>query len=617
MSWRKRAKLPIAGDATRIRPSKNSRRRAAVLIGVHVVVAAHIVHWRLTGSTLSPLEPSEAMELAKHDVVNAGLLFFAAAIVATAVAGRFFCGWGCHLVALQDFARWLLARAGIRPRPLRSRLLAFVPLIAFFYMFLWPAVYRLWHGLEFHRPRAELTTSAFWATFPGWPVAVATFLVCGFVVICFLGAKGFCTYACPYGAILGVADRLAPLRIRVTDACAGCGHCTAVCTSNVRVHEEVRTYGMVVDPGCMKCMDCVGVCPNEALYVGLGAPALGARPRPGKERPSHRPGYSWPEELALAVFFAAGFFTFRGLYGMVPFLFSLGLAAILAYLAVQLLRLAYRPNLRIRKWALKRAGVLTTTGHAFAASMVVFGAFWVHSALVQYHAFRAARLTVAADPSAENLEAAYGHLSWVHRRGLRRDSQVTVRLAGLAARTGRDETAAALYTQAISERPHLVSAYLGLGLLRAEQGHMDAAEKIFARGVAARPSNVELHYNLGLVQAMRGDAESAMSRFREALEIAPRYLEARENLAGLLCGVGRYEEGIEQFERALEIAPDAATHVLVARAHLALRDRENAEIQLRQALEIDADHAEASRMLADLTKSRAGGTRIPELPNTD
>ena len=31
---------------------------------------------------------------------------------------------------------------------------------------------------------------------------------------------------------------------------------------------------MVVDPGCMKCMDCVSVCPNDALYFGFGKPTL-------------------------------------------------------------------------------------------------------------------------------------------------------------------------------------------------------------------------------------------------------------------------------------------------------------------------------------------------------
>ena len=48
----------------------------------------------------------------------------------------------------------------------------------------------------------------FWATFPGWIVGALTFLVCGFVAVYFLGAKGFCTYACPYGAVFSCADKV-------------------------------------------------------------------------------------------------------------------------------------------------------------------------------------------------------------------------------------------------------------------------------------------------------------------------------------------------------------------------------------------------------------------------
>ena len=94
------------------------------------------------------------------------------------------------------------------------------------------------------------------------------------MTVYFLGQKGFCTYACPYGGFFGLADKLSPGKIRVTDACNQCGHCTATCTSNVLVHAEVKQYGMVVDPGCMKCMDCISVCPNDALYFGFGKPTL-------------------------------------------------------------------------------------------------------------------------------------------------------------------------------------------------------------------------------------------------------------------------------------------------------------------------------------------------------
>src|SRR5262249_34687138 len=146
-------------------------------------------------------------------------------------------------------------------------------------MFLAPIAQRVLHGDDLSARSLALTTTTFWATFPGWVMTIATFAVCGFAIVWFLGAKGFCTYGCPYGAIFGVVDQLAPVRIRVTDACEGCGHCTAVCSSNVRVHQEVRDFGAVVDPGCMKCLDCVSVCPKDALYVGIGRPALLTKPR--------------------------------------------------------------------------------------------------------------------------------------------------------------------------------------------------------------------------------------------------------------------------------------------------------------------------------------------------
>ena len=314
--------LPASPQPARtVRPSRSGRWRAAVLILVHLVIAAHVAHWLTAGETLTPVEPSEAMAFSKAGIVNAGLIFFAATIVLTAVFGRFFCGWACHVVALQDLCLWLLKKIGIRPVPLRSRLLRVVPFLAFGYMFLWPFAYRVWAGDRLDRFHVELTTPDFWATFPGWVVGAATFLVCGFAAVYFLGAKGFCTYACPYGAIFAAADRVAPMRIRVTDACSGCGHCTAVCTSNVRVHQEVRDYGMVVDSGCMKCRDCVSVCPNDALYYGAGPIPLVAAPRVARPEPRIYPLALW-EEAVLGIAFVAFFFAFRGIYGVVPFLMA-------------------------------------------------------------------------------------------------------------------------------------------------------------------------------------------------------------------------------------------------------------------------------------------------------
>ena len=97
-----------------------------------------------------------------------------------------------------------------------------------------------------------------------------------------------------------MVDRVAPGSIRVTDACEQCGHCTATCTSNVLVHQEVKHYKQVVDPGCMKCLDCVSVCPKDALYFGFGKPSLVA-PKPAK-KPRRHYDVTLVEELGMAGF---------------------------------------------------------------------------------------------------------------------------------------------------------------------------------------------------------------------------------------------------------------------------------------------------------------------------
>jgi polyferredoxin len=224
---------PLAG-AVPVKRSRAARWRAGVLIAVHVLLALHIGHWLATGSSVTPLEPSEAMEFSKEGIVNAGAVLFLLAILSTLVLGRWFCGWACHVVALQDACRWLLGKVGIRPKPVNLGLLAVVPWLAFVYMFLAPPIQRLLFGQSLAATGTHFTTSDFWATFPGLVTALVTFGVCGFAIVYLLGAKGFCTYGCPYGGIFGVVDQLAPLRIRVTDACEGCGHCTVACSLRQR-----------------------------------------------------------------------------------------------------------------------------------------------------------------------------------------------------------------------------------------------------------------------------------------------------------------------------------------------------------------------------------------------
>ena len=133
-------------------------------------MVAHVIQWWIMGKTISPIEPSEAMHTIQRGAINAGFIFFSLAILATMIFGRFVCGWGCHILALQDFCGWILKKIGLTPKPFRSRLLIYVPLIAALYMFVWPTAYKFFFRSESEPLIPEFTnhlvTTNFWETFP-------------------------------------------------------------------------------------------------------------------------------------------------------------------------------------------------------------------------------------------------------------------------------------------------------------------------------------------------------------------------------------------------------------------------------------------------------------------
>lgn len=572
------------------RPSRATRWRAGVLVLVHLLAAIHIAHWMSTGRTVTPLEPSEAMEFAKHSVVNAGLIFFAVTILSTLVLGRWFCGWACHLVALQDLSRALLIRVGMRPRPLRSRWMALMPVAAAAYMFAWPLVYRLWIGDPLEVTGVEMTREGFWDTFPTWGPAVFTFVLCGFVAVYFLGAKGFCTYACPYGAVFGVVDRLSPGRIRVTEDCVQCGHCTATCTSNVDVSREVHDYGMVVDPGCMKCMDCVTVCPENALHFGLGKPALLATRRPDP-RPA-RPRLPLVEEATAALAFAFGYFAIRGYYQERGFLLSVGIAAVFAFLVLTAVRLVRRRDVRLPGAVLKEGGKLRPLALALGGATLVLTASAVPYGLVpEVSAWRASQAWEELDgartrwfepgraPLSEGERAAAERLldnaRTVRERSGVRSLQNTMRLAWGSLFVG--DTAA--FEARLSEALRFGRAGVGLQTLAADQ------------------------------LRARGDLGRAEEAYRSVVAEVPEHVPAVVRLAELLGQAERLVEARAVVDAGLEVSPGAAP-LLAQRAVFRLieGDPEGAVVDLREALEVDPDFTEArDRLWQLLMQMNRGG----------
>ena len=460
-----------------VRKSRRGRWRAASLILVHVAVLGHVAHLKLSGSTLTPVEPSEAMATLELGYVNAGFVLFCVLILLTLVFGRFFCGWACHFIAYQDLCSWILKRFGITPRPIRSRLLLFVPLGVAFYMFGWPQIVRLLEGRAFPEFVPKFTTNDLWATLPGPGISVLTILICGFLIVYWLGSKGFCSYGCPYGAFFAFGDKFAVGRIRVTDACKGCRHCTAACTSNVLVHKEVLQYGMVIDSGCMKCMDCISVCPEGALYYGFGKPkVLASKGKRGGKGSKTRPyDFTVREELGMVFVFFVAVFAFRGVYHLLPLLLSVGMAVLCSVSVVTLYRLIRKPSFTFQSLPLRSNGRLTKAGRVLACLLGLYLLCTGHCFFVKYQQSRAETLLAEAghlngEERRRKVDASLAHLRLVDRFGLLSDAVVQQQLGEIHQERGEREEAERRLQRAVELAPHLIAAKLSLADLLFERG---------------------------------------------------------------------------------------------------------------------------------------------------
>ncbi len=104
----------------------------------------------------------------------------------------------------------------------------------------------------------------------------AAWVVGGLLVASIFVRNFWCRYLCPYGALMGLAALLSPLRIRrVPEACIDCAKCAKACPSLLPVDHLLQ----IRSAECLGCMECVAVCPAEgALHLSLLSPKRKIQP---------------------------------------------------------------------------------------------------------------------------------------------------------------------------------------------------------------------------------------------------------------------------------------------------------------------------------------------------
>jgi ferredoxin len=231
----------------------------------------------------------------------AGLAIFIGICLMSLVVAKSFCSHICPVGLLSE----LLGRLGIRltGRTLTPPRWIDIPLRGLKFLLLGFFVWAIWFAMDpraveafLASPYAKVVDAKMWLFFA--PPDRLTIAVLGVLVVGSVFVRDlWCRYLCPYGALVGVLGRLAPLKVtRDPSLCTDCRSCTRVCPARLPVHTMQR----VASIECSSCQDCVVACPVKGC--------LAVRPpRPAPARAWLRPAVAAGLAVGLYLTVVLGF----------------------------------------------------------------------------------------------------------------------------------------------------------------------------------------------------------------------------------------------------------------------------------------------------------------------
>jgi len=206
------------------------------------------------------------------------MLLLASAILVSAFAGRFFCGWMCAFGAYGDF----LAAAGkkLKIKHIEVPELLDKGLKSIKYVLLGGLVVFVW-GLQIVTiPSGVNPMEAFGLIFsfgnlPDFSLLIASFLT-GSILLAMISIvslfipRFFCRYLCPTGALLAAGSLSRILHIRKNrDACGKCTLCSYTCPMQIPLYQADKMRS----GECIQCAECVNVCPRKNCRMEVNAAA--------------------------------------------------------------------------------------------------------------------------------------------------------------------------------------------------------------------------------------------------------------------------------------------------------------------------------------------------------
>lgn len=353
----------------------------------------------------------------------------------------------------------------------------------------------------------------------------------------------------------------------------------------------------------MKCMDCVSVCPNDALYFGFGKPTI-AVPKALTKNYS----LTWPEEIAAAVVFLASFLAVWDVYQLVPMLMALGVATITTFLALRTWRLIRARDLSFYRFNLKASGVIKKAGWAFLSFALVWIGLNAHSGWIRYHESAGARafqniqipdeLALAQTNPAqwlspserENIVEAKKHLHAALDTGFFVNSEALPKLAWVEYLSGNTEQAVQMLGRA-ADRQRGQSKALSLyyrGAILNRLGRYDEALQSLNQALTEAPDLILAREERGESLWQMGRKQEAVAAWSDAVGRNQGLPLANSFLAGAAASLGQsaaataYEEQADQFTPA-----DPFFHWMVGLRLQNVGMKELAEKHFQQAIQLN------------------------------
>ena len=184
-------------------------------------------------------------------------LWFIVLIPATYLFGRVWCGWLCHLGALQEF---IFKSTGLHfLQSLKAQRILKIILIAVFVI--WLAQLLTTHtNIYCDYDPFKVAFNLFSANTTGW-VLMAVLLVSSVLIY-----RPFCRAVCPVGLVLGwVSYMPGAKKLCKDDSCISCKLCEKKCSERALIHENKATT--FNKENCIMCGECISECNKKALNI--------------------------------------------------------------------------------------------------------------------------------------------------------------------------------------------------------------------------------------------------------------------------------------------------------------------------------------------------------------